>query len=166
MNKTTTPSTVCCSVLPPHLNFTRKATVCLHSFIPFCADHVAVGMVIIMEHSGKSYIIKIDGSHIYIIDALTNEIIQKFEVIDNFVRGIEDDQKFSGITSENENLYIWNANVMEDGILRICIYSEAGFNIHTNDEVKAAQFIEELNEYLANIIIEECESVYLSIESM
>ncbi len=119
-----------------------------------------------MEQNGKSYIIKIDGSYIYIIDALTNEIIQKFEVIDNFVRGIEDDQKFSGITSENENLYIWNADVMEDGILRICIYSEAGFNIHTNDEVKAAQLIEELNEYLANIIIKECESVYLSIESM
>ena len=59
-----------------------------------------------MEQNGKSYIIKIDGSYIYIIDALTNEIIQKFEVIDNFVRGIEKDQKFSGITSENENLYI------------------------------------------------------------
>ena len=116
-----------------------------------------------MEQNGKSYIIKIDGSYIYIMDALTNEIIQKFEVI---VRGIEEDQKFSGITSENENLYIWNADVMEDGTLRICIYSEAGFNIHTNDEVKAAQFIEELNEYLANIIIKESESVYFSMESV
>lgn len=55
---------------------------------------------------------------------------------------------------------------MEDGALRICIYSDAGFNIHTNDEIKAAQYIEELNEYLANIIIKKCESVYLSIESM
>ena len=119
-----------------------------------------------MEQSGKSYIIKIDGSYIYIIDALTNEIIQKFEVIDNFVRGIEDEQKFSGIISENGNLYIWNADVMEEGALRICIYSDAGFNIHTNDEIKAAQYIEELNEYLANIIIKKCESVYLSIESM
>ncbi len=119
-----------------------------------------------MEQNGKSYIIKIEGSYIYIIDALTNEIIQKFEMIDNFVRGMEDDQKFSGITSDNENLYIWNADVMGDGKLRICIYSEAGFNIHINDKIKAAQFIEELNEYLVNIIIKKCESVYLSIESM
>lgn len=119
-----------------------------------------------MEQNGKSYIIKIDGSYIYIIDALTNEILQKFEVIGNFVRGIEDDQKFSGITSENENLYIWNADVMEGGIVRICIYSEAGFSIHTNDEIRVAQFIEEMNEYLASIIIKECETVYLSIESM
>lgn len=119
-----------------------------------------------MEQNGKSYIIKIDGDYIYIIDALTNEIIQEFEVIDNFVRGIEDDQKFSGITSENKNLYIWNADVMEDGSLRICIYSETGFIIHANNEVKTAQFIEELNEYLANVIVKECESVYLSIESM
>lgn len=119
-----------------------------------------------MEQNGKLYIIKIDGSYIYIIDALTNEVIQKFEVIDNFVRGIEDNQKFIGITSENKTLYIWNANVIEDGILRICIYSEGNFNIHTNDGIKAAQFIEELNEYLANIVIKECESVYLSIESV
>lgn len=38
-----------CSVLPPHLNFIRKATVCLHSFIPICADRVTVGMVILMK---------------------------------------------------------------------------------------------------------------------
>ena len=38
-----------CSVLPPHLNFIRKATVCLHSFIPICADRVTVGMVILMS---------------------------------------------------------------------------------------------------------------------
>ena len=38
-----------------------------------------------MEQNGKSYIIKIDGSYIYIIDALTNEIIQKFEVIDKYL---------------------------------------------------------------------------------
>ena len=37
-----------CRVLPPHLNFIRKATVCLHSFIPICADRVTVGMVILM----------------------------------------------------------------------------------------------------------------------
>ena len=66
-----------------------------------------------MEQNGKSYIIKIDGSYIYIMDALTNEIIQKFEVIDNFVRGIEEDQKFSGITSENENLYKENQDIKE-----------------------------------------------------
>lgn len=119
-----------------------------------------------MEQNAKSYIIKIDGSYIYIIDAFTNEIIQKFEVIGNFVRGIEDDQKFSGITSENDNLYMWNADVMEDGIIRICIYSEVCFSIHTDDEVRDAQFIEEMNEYLASIIIKECEPVYLSIESM
>lgn len=119
-----------------------------------------------MEQNGKSYIIKIDGIYIYIIDAVTNEIIQKFEFINNFVRGTEDYQKFSGIISENENLYIWNADVMEDGILRVCIYSEAGFNIRINDETKVAQFIQELNEYMANIIIKECESVYLSIESL
>lgn len=119
-----------------------------------------------MEQNSKSYIIKIDGSYIYIIDAITNEVIQKFEVINNFVRGTEDDQKFNGITSDNENLYIWNADVIEDGILRICVYSEVSFNIRTNEEVKAARFIEELNEYLGNIIIMECESVYLSIESL
>ncbi len=119
-----------------------------------------------MEQNGKSYIVKIDGGYIYIIDALTNEIIQKFEVIDNFVRGVEDDQKFSGITSENENLYIWNADVMEGGIVRICIYSEAGFSIHIKDEIRAAQFIEEMNEYLVGIIIKKCETVCLSIESM
>ena len=38
-----------CRVLPPHLNFIRKATVCLHSFIPICADRVTVGMVILMK---------------------------------------------------------------------------------------------------------------------
>lgn len=38
-----------CSVLPPHLNFIRKATVCLHAFIPICADRVTVGMVILMS---------------------------------------------------------------------------------------------------------------------
>ena len=36
-------------MLPPHLNFIRKATVCLHSFIPICADRVTVGMVILMK---------------------------------------------------------------------------------------------------------------------
>ena len=119
-----------------------------------------------MEQNGKSYIIKIDGSYIYIIDALTNEIIQKFEVIDKYVRGLEDDKKFIGITSENKKLYIWNADVIEDGILRICIYSEGNFNIHINDGIIAAQFMEELNEYLANIVIKKCESVYLCIESL
>lgn len=119
-----------------------------------------------MEQNGKSYIVKIDGSYIYIVDAATNEIVQKFEVIDQFVRGREENQKFSGVTSEHENLYLWNADVVEDGIFRICIYSEAGFNIHTIDEVKTAQFIEELNEYLADIMIKECEPVSLRIESM
>ena len=36
-------------MLSPHLNFTRKVTVCLHYFIPICADRVTVGMVIIMD---------------------------------------------------------------------------------------------------------------------
>ena len=38
-----------CSVLPPQSNFIRKATVCLLSFIPICAESEAVGMVISME---------------------------------------------------------------------------------------------------------------------
>ena len=38
-----------CSVLPPHPDFIRKATACLHSFIPICADSNAVGMVIYMN---------------------------------------------------------------------------------------------------------------------
>ena len=38
-----------CSVLPPQSNFIRKATVCPLSFIPICAESVAVGMVIIMK---------------------------------------------------------------------------------------------------------------------
>lgn len=33
-------------MLPLISDFTRKATVCLHSFIPICADRIAVGMVI------------------------------------------------------------------------------------------------------------------------
>ena len=37
-----------CSVLPPQSNFIRKATVCLLSFIPICAESEAVGMVINM----------------------------------------------------------------------------------------------------------------------
>ena len=37
-----------CSVLPPQSNFIRKATVCLLSFIPICAESEAVGMVITM----------------------------------------------------------------------------------------------------------------------
>ncbi|WP_335342178.1 cysteine-rich small domain-containing protein, partial [Pseudoflavonifractor phocaeensis] len=36
-------------VLPPQSNFIRKATVCLLSFIPICAESEAVGMVIMME---------------------------------------------------------------------------------------------------------------------
>ena len=39
-----------CSVLPPQSNFIRKATVCLLSFIPICAESEAVGMVINMEY--------------------------------------------------------------------------------------------------------------------
>lgn len=38
-----------CSVLPPQSNFIRKATVCLLSFIPICAESEAVGMVITMK---------------------------------------------------------------------------------------------------------------------
>lgn len=38
-----------CSLPPPQDYFIRKATVCLHSFIPFCADSKAVGMVIKMK---------------------------------------------------------------------------------------------------------------------
>lgn len=38
-----------CSVLPPQSNFIRKATVCLLSFIPICAESEAVGMVIKMK---------------------------------------------------------------------------------------------------------------------
>ena len=37
-----------CSVLPPQSNFIRKATVCLLSFIPICAESEAVSMVIFM----------------------------------------------------------------------------------------------------------------------
>ena len=49
MKQSTTSSTVRCSLLPPQLYFIRKATACLHSFIPICADSIAVGMVIVME---------------------------------------------------------------------------------------------------------------------
>ena len=48
MKQSTTSSTVRCSLLPPQLYFIRKATACLHSFIPICADSIAVGMVIVM----------------------------------------------------------------------------------------------------------------------
>ena len=47
--QSTTPPTVRCSVLPPQSNFIRKATVCLLSFIPICAESEAVGMVIDMD---------------------------------------------------------------------------------------------------------------------
>ena len=49
MKQSTTSSTVRCSLLPPQLYFIRKATACLHSFIPICADSIAVGMVIVMS---------------------------------------------------------------------------------------------------------------------
>ena len=42
-----------CSVLPPQSNFIRKATVCLLSFIPICAESEAVGMVICMGRQKK-----------------------------------------------------------------------------------------------------------------
>ena len=45
-----------CSVLPPQSNFIRKATVCLLSFIPICAESEAVGMVIIMKSSIRNEI--------------------------------------------------------------------------------------------------------------
>ena len=44
-----------CSVLPPQSNFIRKATVCLLSFIPICAESEAVGMVIIMNSGLRAY---------------------------------------------------------------------------------------------------------------
>ena len=37
------------SVLSPQSGFIRKATVCLHTFIPICADSATGGMVIIMQ---------------------------------------------------------------------------------------------------------------------
>lgn len=50
LKQSTTSSTVRCSLLPPStLYFIRKATVCLHSFIPIRADSFAVGMVIDMK---------------------------------------------------------------------------------------------------------------------
>ena len=49
MKQSTTSSSVRCSLLPPQLYFIRKATACLHSFIPICADSIAVGMVIVMK---------------------------------------------------------------------------------------------------------------------
>ena len=58
MKQSTTSSTVRCSLLPPQLYFIRKATACLHSFIPICADSIAVGMVIIMNVIQKSEAIK------------------------------------------------------------------------------------------------------------
>lgn len=48
-------------MLSPHLNFTRKVTVCLHSFIPICADRVTVGMVIIMESLETVRMLKAHG---------------------------------------------------------------------------------------------------------
>ena len=41
---------MCCSILLPHHNFTRKATACLHSFVSICADRVVVGLVIRMKN--------------------------------------------------------------------------------------------------------------------
>jgi len=43
-------------VLPPQINFIRKATACQHSFIPICDDSFAVGMVNFMKkcvHCGR-----------------------------------------------------------------------------------------------------------------
>lgn len=48
-------------MLPPQLNFTRKAAACPHTFIPVCAGGKAVGMVIYMEQLMK---------HITLIDTL------------------------------------------------------------------------------------------------
>ena len=43
-------ATVRCSALPPQSTFIRKATVCLRSFTPICAESEAVCMVIYMKH--------------------------------------------------------------------------------------------------------------------
>ena len=45
---------MCCSVVPPQPNLIRKATVCLHSFIPICAGRNAIGMVINMTTEKKT----------------------------------------------------------------------------------------------------------------
>lgn len=56
MKQSTTSSSVRCSLLPPQLYFIRKTTACLHSFIPICADSIAVGMVIVMSSEKAKYI--------------------------------------------------------------------------------------------------------------
>lgn len=53
-----------CSVLPPQSNFIRKATVCLLSFIPICAESEAVGMVINMNIEWK-YKIEVANTDVF-----------------------------------------------------------------------------------------------------
>lgn len=68
-----------CSVLPPQSNFIRKATVCLLSFIPICAESEAVGMVINMRKSEtyrneiKSYIVRTGMTMTEVVDYLSDE---------------------------------------------------------------------------------------------
>lgn len=70
-----------CSVLPPHLYFIRKATVCLHPFIPICADRVTVGMVIHMFDSFTGYLRLFDSRAFYYITKVEEEYTQRFENI-------------------------------------------------------------------------------------
>ena len=67
-----------CSVLPPQSDFIRKATVCLHTFIPICADSVTVDMVIIMLkrcyiYTRVSTTVQVDG---FSLDAQRDKLLK------------------------------------------------------------------------------------------
>ncbi len=66
-------------MLPPHLNFIRKAIVCLHSFIPICADRVTVGMVIKMDAVAQFQQEKEEDIHAMTQDPDTKRLAKQFQ---------------------------------------------------------------------------------------
>lgn len=95
-----------CRVLSSQPNFARKATACLHSFIPTCADCVVVGMVIIMKDVKVIYCI--DGYH---------DIEISINSIDELLSSLQK------IKSEASSIIkcIFSADVMVEGAGRISI---------------------------------------------
>lgn len=113
-----------CSVLPINSNFTRKATVCLHPFIPICADRVTVRMVITMVIVNPDLrISKNTGKKIYsvVIPTEREDILEINEIIYKLLQEVNDgsantDEKLSRLISRSiirelyEKRLIMNSN--------------------------------------------------------
>lgn len=81
------------------LNFIRKATVCLHSFIPICADRKAVGMVINMiAWKNDEELFALMREQLY--TAVVGDIMDEMELYHQFlppqIRPLRDDMVVAG----------------------------------------------------------------------